>query len=146
MLSVTMMTGGESGTEGGALMAWSGPVGIGNIGTFPICIRPRPGGAALPGVFKHARVCGVFHVGDASFLRVPAKCPRMFLLIRSLVFSSDQYIGWFVGCVRSLWSAGVGKVLRATGLPQMVCLPLYFVVLRGDETSRAGMMPFCAVT
>ncbi|CAM9518362.1 unnamed protein product, partial [Ectocarpus fasciculatus] len=31
-----------------ALMDWSGPVGIGNIGTFPICIRPKPGGAALP--------------------------------------------------------------------------------------------------
>ncbi|CAM9290946.1 unnamed protein product, partial [Laminaria digitata] len=38
-------------TEGseGALMGWSGPVGIGNIGKFPICIRPMPGGAALPG-------------------------------------------------------------------------------------------------
>ena len=33
----------------GALMGWSGPVGIGNIGKFPICIRPMPGGAALPG-------------------------------------------------------------------------------------------------
>ncbi|CAM9948165.1 unnamed protein product [Sphacelaria rigidula] len=45
MLSVSMIT-----RPGGPLMSWSGPVGIGNIGTFPICIRPKPGGAALPGI------------------------------------------------------------------------------------------------
>lgn len=59
-LSVSIVTsrGGSegAGAEGAgqespapALMDWSGPVGIGNIGTFPICIRPMPGGAALPG-------------------------------------------------------------------------------------------------
>lgn len=48
MLSVTINARGEEDVED-ALMDWSGPVGIGNIGTFPICIRPRPGGAALPG-------------------------------------------------------------------------------------------------
>lgn len=38
-----------AGSTAATLMDWSGPVGIGNIGTFPICIRPMPGGAALPG-------------------------------------------------------------------------------------------------
>ena len=41
--------GGGEGPVAGPLMDWSGPVGIGHIGTFPICIRPMPGGAALPG-------------------------------------------------------------------------------------------------
>lgn len=61
-LSVSIVSrGGSAGGEGEgaggwgqdgpaqAVMDWSGPVGIGNIGTFPICIRPMPGGAALPG-------------------------------------------------------------------------------------------------
>lgn len=40
-------------------MDWSGPVGIGNIGTFPICIRPMPGGAALPGGTGYLYCCCV---------------------------------------------------------------------------------------
>lgn len=57
-LSVSVISRGATAAAAGsspemaptaALMDWSGPVGIGNIGTFPICIRPKPGGAALPG-------------------------------------------------------------------------------------------------
>ncbi|CAN0096387.1 unnamed protein product, partial [Ectocarpus sp. 12 AP-2014] len=57
-LSVSVISRGATAAAAGsspdlapttaALMDWSGPVGIGNIGTFPICIRPKPGGAALP--------------------------------------------------------------------------------------------------
>ncbi|CAM9385416.1 unnamed protein product, partial [Choristocarpus tenellus] len=52
LLSITIpdaMHTYESG-EGNAVegMEWSGPVGLANIGTFPICIRPKPG-RATPG-------------------------------------------------------------------------------------------------
>lgn len=51
-LSVSVIPRIREGLES-ALMDWSGPVGIANIGTFPISIRPLPGGAALPGQRPH---------------------------------------------------------------------------------------------
>lgn len=68
MLSVTLSPGAED-SVGSALMDWSGPVGIGNIGTFPICIRPTPGGAALPGE-QHPLGCPLLTHGVS-----PAHCP-----------------------------------------------------------------------
>lgn len=55
MLSVTLKAGEDDAES--SMMNWSGPIGIANIGTFPICVRPRPGGAALPGkALLHHRI------------------------------------------------------------------------------------------
>lgn len=67
------------GSTAATLMDWSGPVGIGHIGTFPICIRPMPGGAALPGKVEFKALDGQrrSHTLAASSKGVPPSLDRV---------------------------------------------------------------------
>ena len=51
-------------------MGWSGPVGLGNIGTFPICIRRNPGVSALPGKCLAGSFCPGTYGNDLPCVRI----------------------------------------------------------------------------
>lgn len=89
----------EDGPEASP-MDWSGPVGLGNIGTFPICIRPKPGGAALPGESLYVESRASDAIADANCcLMGKFRFPSKSLNERYLVSWRVQYqtpLGFFL--------------------------------------------------